>query len=135
SQTIEVEAGTEIKGITSLDDYLKIQPYGRYIVLTDIDITNLLSGNTYVFGLNGYIQFEGRIDFNGKTVTKDTSSTAGMFHYIGSNGIIENLVLDIKLDNDIALAGYTGICTNNYGTIRNIQMNIIETTEKDNIRT
>ena len=131
SQTIEVEAGTEIKGISSLDDYLKIQPYGRYIVLTDIDLSNVPSVNAYRFG-GSNIQFEGRIDFNGKTVTKDTSSGEPMFYIIGSNGIIENLVLDIKMDNEVAIEGYRGISTYNYGTVKNTQMNIIETTEKEN---
>ena len=129
SQEFSTERGTEIKGISNLKDYLKIQPYGTYIVLNDLDLTNATSTNEYRFGI---AQFEGRIDFNGKTVTKDASTTAGMFYIIGSNGIVENLVLDIKMNNEVALTEYKGISSTNYGTIRNVQMNIIETTEKEN---
>lgn len=139
SQLIQIEQSTEIKGISSVEDYLKIQPYGQYIVLQDLELTDW--GNTYEYRFGRYsdssymyVDFEGKIDFNGKTVTKDASSAQSMFDGIGVNGIIENLVLDIKLDNEVEISNYMGLANVNRGTVKNIQMNLIESTSKRNFR-
>ena len=80
--------------------YLKIQPYGEYIVLGDVDLSGG-SSNQYRFGHDN-LQFEGKIDFNGKTLTRDVIKfQAPVFSYTGSGGTIENIVLDIKINNEV----------------------------------
>lgn len=79
----------EIKGIYNKEDFLEIQAKGYYIILNDIDVTGA-SGNTYRFGSNN-MEFNGKIDFNGKTLLRDTkNSRASIIYRLGSNGTIEN---------------------------------------------
>ena len=130
SQEFTTQGLKEIKGITSLNDFLKIQPYGEYIVLENLDFSGV-SGNDYRFG-NGYIEFEGKINFNGKIVTKDSSTRSPIFRVIGSNGIVENLVLDIIINNEIGFQQYQALIYSNNGTIRNIQINITQKTKVAN---
>ena len=117
----------EIKGIYNKEDFLEIQPRGHYIVLGDIDLTGG-SGNQYRFGSTS-LSFNGTINFNGHTLTRDAknNSTNTIIEYIGENGVIENLVLNIKLNKEIE-GGARGFCTINYGNIKNIDINIIEST-------
>lgn len=127
SQEFTTEGAKEIKGIADKNDFLKIQPYGEYIVLNDID----LSGQ-YRFGGNA-IYFEGKVDFNGKTLTKDIQNgSTQVFYYIGTNGIIENLVFNIRMNNEVERSLSGGLIYVNYGTIRNIQVNVIESVEQLN---
>ena len=125
--TIEfkTQSGEEIKGISSKEEFLEIQPRGNYIVLNDIDLSGMI-GNTLRFGSDN-LRFEGKIDFNGKKLIRDASSTSPIFEIIGENGIIENIVVDIKLNNSIGLGGLNGIFKNNYGIIKNIELKLIET--------
>lgn len=130
SQEFTTEGAKEIKGIADKNDFLKIQPYGEYIVLDDIDLTGATT-DLYRFGYA--FGFEGKIDFNGKTLTRDIKNNdSQVFYNIGSNGVIENLVFDIKMNNDIEKILPGGLTSSNYGTIRNIQVNLIESTEKAN---
>ena len=116
----------EIKGIYNKDDFLEIQPRGHYIVLGDIDLTGG-SGNQYRFGSNN-MPFYGTIDFNGHILTKDVKNSYNIIiECIGENSVIENLVLNIKLNKEIE-GGARGFCTTNYGNIKNIDINIIEST-------
>ena len=121
----------EIKGIYNKEDFLEIQPRGHYIVLGDID----LRGGTeaeYRFG-NGNIQFEGTINFNGYKLIKNyKNSRYETINYIGKQGIIENVVLDIYLDNEIEISDVSGLVYNNYGTLQNIQINLKECNNKPN---
>ena len=124
----------EIKGIYNKEDFLEIQAKGYYIILNDIDVTGA-SGNTYRFGSNN-MEFNGKIDFNGKTLLRDTkNSRASIIYRLGSNGTIENIVADIKLNNQQDISSNEGLIIHyNYGTIRNIQLNIIESTALPNWR-
>ena len=117
----------EIKGIYNKEDFLEIQQRGHYIVLGDIDLTGG-SGNQYRFGNTG-LSFEGTINFNGHTLTKDAKNNSSytIIEYIGENGVIENLVFNIKLNKEIE-SGARGFCNTNYGNIKNISINIIEAT-------
>ena len=128
SQEFSTEGSKEIKGILNKNDYLKIQPYGEYKVLTDLDLTNSTSAGQYSFGKSG-LAFDGKIDFGGHTITRDKNSY--VFYGMQKNALIENLVFDIKLDNEIETS-YIGLVRGNYGKIRNIQINLIESTEKLN---
>ena len=131
----EIEYNTqdteEIKGIYNKEDFLEIQQRGNYIVLGDIDLTGA-SGNQYMFG-NTNMRFEGTLNFNGKTVKKDfVSTTSGLFSYIGENGVIENLVLDLSFNNTVEKRYMRGIFEFNYGVIKNIQVNVIECNQLSN---
>ena len=131
SEEFETGEGKEIKGISSLNDFLKIQPYGEYIVLEDLDFSGV-SGSNYRFG-NTSPEFEGKVDFNGKTITRDASTNNPLFYSVEENAILENIVLNIKMNNTIESSGYMGLMNNNYGMIRNVQLNIIESTQVSNV--
>ena len=134
SQTIKIDERMEIKGISNVDDFLRIQPEGNYIVLADLD----LSGRALQFGLTSdyrypdRVNFKGHIDFNGYTVTLNTSG-GHLFGHIESGGLIENVVFNIKINNTIASNYYGIIVYRNYGTLRNIRLNYIESQKVDNI--
>ena len=121
----EVEFNTnnseEIKGIYTLEDYQKIQPEGKYIVLNDLDFTKV--------ELRRFrLEFNGEIDFNGHNITTTfTSNSYTLFSNIGNNGLLKNIVLNLRLPNQ-AITPYTTGClfSYNYGTIENIQFNLIE---------
>ncbi len=131
SQEFTTEDEREIRGISNLNDLLKIQPYGEYIVLNDVDLTGA-SGNEYKFG-NENLQFEGKINFNGKTLTKDIKNNeSSVFDSVGKNGIIENIVLNVKLNNETESSYYGLLAGINYGTIRNVMLNVIESNIKNN---
>ena len=111
----------EIKGIYTIEDYQKIQPEGKYIVLNDLDLTKLA---TRRFRL----EFNGEIDFNGHNIyTTFFSSADNLYATIGNRGTIKNIVLNLKLPKQ-AIITYAHGClfSYNYGTITNIQFNIIE---------
>ncbi len=134
SQEFSTEGETEIKGISSLNEYLKIQPYGTYIVLQDIDLTNVPSTrtSTYRFG-HSNMHFNGVINFNGKTVYLNSNSYSTIIYYLGEDGILENLVMDIRMDNSKAIEQFKPITYVNFGTIKNIQLNIVEANDMANI--
>ena len=114
----------EIKGIYNKEDFLEIQPRGHYIVLGDIDLSGA-SGSECIFG-NGNLPFEGIIDFNGYKLIRDYKNTdSSTIRIMSDTAIIENLVLDFYYDNNIEKYMY-GLCSINYGTIRNVQVNIQE---------
>ena len=130
SQVFSTEGARELKGIIDKNNFLKIQPYGEYIVLENIDLTGT-SGAQYLFG-NSNLQFYGKIDFNGKRLTKETKNKRNpIFNYIGDSGLIENLVFDIKMNYEYD-SGMSGFVQNNYGTIRNVQINLLESIERQN---
>ena len=131
SQEFSTTGARELKGILNENEYLKIQPYGEYIILNDLNFS-VVSGLQYRFGSSN-LRFEGKIDFNGKTVTKGmVNKYARLFDYIGNNGLIENMVLDLKLNDGYGTSMLGAIANFNYGTIRNLEFNIIESKEKSN---
>ncbi len=121
----------EIKGIYNKEDFLEIQPRGHYIVLGDIDLRGGINAK-YRFG-NDNIQFEGTIDFNGHKLIRDAKSRLPIIYKLGENGILENVVLDIYLNNDIEMSSFIGFVYSNYGNIRNIQVNLKECNNTPNI--
>ena len=109
----------EIKGIYNKEDFLEIQPRGHYIVLGDIDLSDG-TGGQYQFG-NGNFMFEGTINFNGNKLLIN-NGLLDVFHTIGKNGNIQNLVLE-RIYNYTNFYSY-GLSFYNYGTISNVQVNI-----------
>ena len=117
-----IKKGDEIKAISNEEEYLRIAPYGHYIVLNDLNFSG--AGSKYYF--NGW-SWQGTLDFNGHTVEKaslDTSS--GMFGTIGKKGIVENLVLNYRLNHIQERSGVYGLFYTSEGTVRNLQLNLIE---------
>ena len=135
----EIEYSTketeEIKGIYSIEDFLEIQPSGNYIVLNDLDFT----GTSYCFGSewNVMIQFNGKLNFNGHKIVTDVANDnkSILIANVGTNGIIENLEVDVKYNNNIELDySSAALIANNYGTIRNIKVNLVESNKYPNFR-
>ena len=121
----------EIKGIYTKEDFLEIQPRGNYIVLNNIDLSGA-KNIQYRFG-NSNLPFEGKINFNGYTLTRDfLNTTSAIFHNIGEKGIIENINLNILLNNEIEKSYMTGLFDINKGKIENIIINLIESNNKLN---
>ena len=115
----------EIKGIYTTEDFLEIQPRGNYIVLNDIELT----GSTqYYFGAN--IPFEGTIDFNGKEFDRKFQGIS-FFSVLTETANIKNLVFNIHLPNaDTDMYTDGALFKLNYGTIENIQVNLVESYAK-----
>ncbi len=130
SQEFSTEGSKEIRGISGLEDFLKIQPYGEYIVLNDIDLSGGYE-TEFTFGC-GNLPFNGRIDFNGNTIIKDFVQYQGtVFEKVGNSGVLENIAFDMKINNNVERA-IRGLTYSNYGTIRNIQVNVTESTKQLN---
>ena len=132
SVEFETDEGKEIKGIFSLEDYFEIQPNGNYIVLTDLDMSDIV-GEKIEFGKYNRIVFNGTLDFNGHKIIREVKNSAvDLFKHIGPNAVLKNLVLDLKLNNPVEQNNFEGIFYSNYGKISNIQVNILESTKVAN---
>ena len=124
--------GEEIQGIYDEQDYLQIQPKGKYIIINDLDFSKE-SSEEYSFGNNSLI-FEGNIDYNGKIITILYSSNVYLFSSISRSGKISNLVLNVKMpDEVISHWGKGAIFKINYGEINNLQVNLIHSNPYENI--
>ena len=123
----------EIKGIYTKEDFLEIQSRGNYIVLNNIDLSGA-KNIQYRFG-NSNLPFEGKINFNGYTLTRDfLNTTSAIFYNIGEKGIIENINLNILLNNKIEKSEMTGLFCYNRGTIRNLKLEVTASTMKENFQ-
>ncbi len=126
TQEFSTEGARELKGISNINDFLKIQPYGEYIVLNDLDYSDS-KGSQYKFGIST-LQFNGKIDFNGKQFIKawESDSNPTVFSYIGNDGVLENLVLSCKLNPTSPITSSHPLVSWNNGTIKNIRINVVE---------
>ena len=119
----------EITGIGSKDDFKWLQVDGNYIITGDIDLTDA-TGNTWYCSQI----FNGHINFNGHSLTKGALTQAQIFYKIGENAVIENMVFNVDLSN--TTSGYITysrpLFYMNYGTIKNIKINLIGTKEAGN---
>ena len=117
--------------ITNAVDFTSISGYpdhfsSHFTLIEDINLTGV--SNDYVSIGNSTNIFNGHFNGNGHTIsgftyTRNDSDSPyhrfGLFGYIGSSGVVENLNID---DGDITMSGkgYIGlISAENYGTIRN----------------
>ena len=107
----------ELKGIGTIDELCNIQPDGNYIITNDI----VTEGNT----TSRNIEFNGHLNFDGHKLI-DNIRTMGLIYAIGNSGIIENLFIDMHYPNK-AISWMFALCTINYGTIRNLIIEISET--------
>ena len=132
TQEFDTTTGKEIKGIRNKEDFLEIQPRGNYIVLGDIDLTGI-SGAQIRFGYE-YIQFEGKIDFNGHLLIRDCkNSNLPIIDTINTNGILENIVFQVRMNNEEPMSSYSGLFRNNYGNIKNVRVEVLESTKNGNM--
>lgn len=152
--TYSKETSKEIKSITTAEEFLEIQPYGNYIILNDIDLTGATTTGQYTFG-SPNIAFYGSIDFNGKTIKKDTYSLAAgkettsyLFYELKETASLKNIVIDYNINNttnrytvrvegtDQFIHPEDGIYSlflYNHATIDNIMVNLKGCTEKQRI--
>ena len=148
------ENRTEIKSISSLEEFKEIQPYGNYILLSDIDLTGAKTTSEFTFG-NPNISFYGSIDFNGKTIKKDTYSlekgkdtTSYIFYKLDKKASLKNIVIDYYINNaknryttsvegtDVFIAAEDGtyaLFLYNNASIDNIILNLKSCTQKQRI--
>ena len=97
---LEIKQEDEIKAIRNEEEFLEIQPYGHYIVVNDLDFTGQ---NCYFYGA----EWNGILDFNGHTFYKSAKTEGnGIINTIGESGIVKNIVLDIKLDNEVEISSF-----------------------------
>ena len=97
---LEIKQEDEIKAIRNEEEFLEIQPYGHYIVVKDLDFTDKSQNFTGA-------EWNGILDFNGHTFYKSAKTTGNSLIYtIGQSGIVENMVLDIKLDNEVERSSF-----------------------------
>ena len=113
----------ELKGISTIDEFCNIQPDGNYIITNNLVSTGKLTADS--------IHFNGHINFDGYKVTVDFSTSTRLINYIGNSGLIENLVLDVHYPES-AISWNFALCYKNYGTIKNIIVNINETYRVEN---
>ena len=141
----------EIKSISNVEEFKEIQPYGNYILIDDIDLTGAQTKGEFTYG-NPNISFYGSINFNGKTIKKDTYSiekdketTSYIFYQLDENAKLNNIVIDYYINNtknryttkvegiDTFIADEDGIYSlflYNKATIDNVIVNLKESTEK-----
>ena len=120
----------EIKGIQSLEDYKMLQPYGKYYVLTDLNVND----SSLNFGGTN-MRFMGELDFRGHSmnVTVNAETTLRLFYAIGNTGKIRNFVYNISLANeDLFLYQKGNLFLYNYGTIENIYINLVKGNNRPN---
>jgi len=120
----------EIKGISTVQEYLMIQQKGEYIILNDLELSGRESEYRFGASINA---FNGTIDFNGKKITVHTekqSNAIALFHIIGREGKIKNIVIDYYIDSK-HVNGIRGLFDSNYGIVENIQINLKECTDTE----
>ena len=124
----------EIKGIYTAEEFREIQPKGHYIILRDIDLAEGTGGRINRFGWSYQrnLMFEGSINFNGNKLITDYQNSESIFSGISEEGVIENIVLEVRLNNELEINTFYGLTDINYGTIRNIVVNLTECTKVQN---
>ena len=142
---------TEIKSISNEEEFKEIQPYGNYILIDNIDLTDAQTKGEVTYG-NPNISFYGSIDFNGKTIKKNTYSieknkeiTSYIFYQLDESAKLSNIVIDYYINNnknryttnvegiDTFIVDEDGIYSlflYNKAHIDNVIINLKESTEK-----
>ena len=124
----------EIKGIYTVEEFREIQPKGHYIVLKDINLAEGTGGRINCFGWNykRSLIFEGNINFNGNKLITDYENDESIFSGIAETGVIENIILEVRLNNELEINDFYGLVNVNYGTIKNIVVNLTECSQVQN---
>ena len=115
----------ELKGIASTEEFYDIQPEGNYIITNEFTLKN-----QYYTSEN--IRFNGHINFDGHEFSINVPDTLFIFMYTGNECIIENIVLNLTYTQQTAFSYRYAFTYLNYGTIKNIRINVDKTTPIDN---
>ncbi len=124
--SFEISTGNEVIGISTIEEWSRIQPYGNYIVLNDLDFKGY-NEQTWSYG-NRY--FYGSIDFQGYAANIYTSDDT--FQRIGrleKSASLKNLVLNVYLDQTSDTNLENGFIDTNYGLIENVNVNVYDLTD------
>lgn len=123
--SIEFTADQEIRSIYNIYDYFAMASNKKYLVQNDLDFTSL--GNKY------YGTFSGTLDFQGHKVITDNDDGYCKIMHVLQTGTIQNVVIDAYMNNTTAAINDSCLVANNkYGTIKNVQMNLKQSTITDN---
>ena len=87
----------------------------------------------YSIGLEVIVYgFNGVMNFNGKQITRNVSSSYPLFAKTGASAVLENLVFNIKMDNSVGTSLTAGLVHKNGGIIKNLQLNLVESNYVEN---
>ena len=116
----------ELKGIRNVEEFIEIMPWGNYIMLTDISMTDIDKVLDSSLWYNP--SFVGKINFNGHRLIINSEMGARVpFYYMNDTAVLENIVVDVYSSDTVQYSGM--VCSSNSGTIRNLQYNIKEKTD------
>lgn len=119
--SFDISTNTEVKGIMTQNDWYYIQHNGNYILLNDLSLIgfNPLIGSSTR-------EFNGTMDFQGYTVTAESKTQSIKFVIVGKNGVLKNLVLDYRINNEANNNSMPGFVQKNNGLIENIKVNVTD---------
>lgn len=122
--SIDFVADQEIRSIYTVNQYLNMIATKKYLVQNDLDFT---STNQY------YYTFSGTLDFQGHKIITDNDDGYCRIMNSLNNGTIENVVVDAYMNKKTSTNSDSCLVQSNMsGTIRNVQMNLKESTVTDN---
>ena len=125
--TIEVKTNGEIRQIKTVDDFFDINPSGRYVVVSDLDLRNRTE---FIYELFGEIDFQGHsIELNWRT----SSGKDGIFEYVRAGSTIKNVVINYHSDYSSPTSWKGPFIYRNYGTVDNIRLNVVEANKVINL--
>lgn len=123
--SIEFTADQEIRSIYTLEDYIAMESTGKYLVQNDLDFTSTTNKRYYNF--SGFIDFQGH-----KVITDNDDGLCRIMDRLEQGGTIQNVVVDAYMNKTSSPVEDSCFVVNNQGTIKNIQMNLKESTQVSN---
>ena len=122
--SIEFTADQEIRSIYTLEDYFTMNIAKKYLVQNDLDFTSTTKR---------YYNFSGFLDFQGhKVITDNDDGLCRIMDRLEQGGTIQNVVVDAYMNKTSSPVEDSCFVVNNKGTIKNIQMNLKESTQISN---
>ena len=121
--SIYVVTNNEIWSIKTVDEFFNMHPNGKYVVVNDLDFS----------GINKYItNFYGELDCQGHSLNLNWNGRGYLFQYTRGGSNIKNVVLNVSLDNPTAKTWSSPFVLYHYGTIDNVQVNVLQSTDVSN---
>ena len=120
-----INTSSEIRTIRTIEEFFNMHPSSNYIVLNDLDFTNV--NRSYA------TKFYGTLDFQGyKMIFNVYNHSSYMFHTIAASGVIKNIVLEVTIDNPSSRSWFYGLNYVNYGKIDNMMIHVVSSTINPN---
>lgn len=94
--------------------FTHIMPYRKYVVVADLDLTNI-----------NHPYMANEIDFLGHTIFRRYSGGGRIWSKITEDGVVKNLNLEIAYANQV-ITSSQGIALDNYGQLENIIVSLVE---------